>query len=223
MKCPNCGANMSVNDLKCVYCQTPNPEAAAFHNRVRQKHHFNSFLRRQIEKQMTLPLLVRTLNLSLWILGFLLLFTTVLYMGFSLLIENPFSSTEKETPAQAQMSILQYDYDQFLSHSMSCMDALEQKKLPDTYHTEYTIRYAQELLCPSIPAYPEIYEENKEQLALWQEEAEIFLRGIFSFTDEDLESFYPADSYDWFSYEERDALVTLVYQNLKKEGMFHEN
>ena len=223
MKCPNCGGEISVNELKCSYCGTPNPEAAAFHEKVQKKRNLNQFLREQIQKQMALPLFTRALNLSLAVMGGILFLLTLLYLIASLILENPFAKEAEETPAQAQMSILQFDYDDFLYHSMSCVQALEKGELPDTYHVEYTISKAQDLLVPDIPAYPDIYPENEEQLELWQEEALLFLKGIFYFTDTELEMLYPTDEYDWFTYEEKDTLTTAFYQHLREEGFFEAN
>ncbi len=214
MKCPNCGGEVSVNEIKCSYCGTPNPEGLAFQGEVRKRRRFNVQLKQQIEKQMALPLKIRVLNLSLVVLAILffvlLLFNLVLYM----FLEGVFTPEPEESPAETQAYLLQYDYDQFLHHSMSCMEELEKGLLPSTYDMEYTIREAQSLFYPDIPAYPDIYPENEEALENWQEEARIFLIGTFGFADAEFQLMAPSDEYDWFSQEELNALSTAAYQHL---------
>lgn len=53
MKCPNCGGEVSVNQVKCPYCGTPNPEGMLFQENVRQKTRFNEYLREKVKEQMT--------------------------------------------------------------------------------------------------------------------------------------------------------------------------
>lgn len=73
MKCPNCGGEVSVNDVKCPYCGTPNPEGIHFQENVRKRKRFNEYLREKIREQMRIPLAHRVLNLSTFFLILLLL------------------------------------------------------------------------------------------------------------------------------------------------------
>lgn len=219
MKCPNCGGNLSVNDVKCPYCGTPNPEGIAFQEEVHTRIHINEFLRKDIQEQMKLPLLHRILNLSVIIL----LFITFLLLGLSLILHiitdiglpilnRPRDYEEQleqiyqeglyeelkhameqwnldgsDYPKFTQMTILYYDYQQFQINSMNCIEAFDQGITPDTYDLEYSIKKAKELLDPYIPAYPDIYSENQEQLSVWQTEALIYLTGILNLSEENLE------------------------------------
>lgn len=218
MKCKNCGGNVSVNDLKCPYCGTPNPEGMAFQKEVHKKKRFNEYLREEITEQMKLPLRHRVLNLSLIILlviTFLLfalcivvhvifdigipslnrprhyeeqleqMYEDGLYGELDYAMES-WNLDASDYPEYTQMTILNYYYQQFQVNSMNCIQAMDQGLTPDDYDLEYSVKNARKLLKPDIPAYPDIYPENQEQLSIWQEEALIYLIGILDFTEEDL-------------------------------------
>lgn len=85
MKCPNCGGEVSVNDLVCPYCGSPNPEGAAFHEEVQKRRKFNEYIKEKVRKQMRLPLAHRIMNLSILILLLLFLLLTVISLGFCLI------------------------------------------------------------------------------------------------------------------------------------------
>lgn len=164
MKCKNCGGNVSVNDLKCPYCGTPNPEGMAFQKEVHKKKRFNEYLREEIMEQM---------------------YEDGLYGELDYAMES-WNLDASDYPEYTQMTILNYYYQQFQVNSMNCIQAMDQGLTPDDYDLEYSVKNARKLLKPDIPAYPDIYPENQEQLSIWQEEALIYLIGILDFTEEDL-------------------------------------
>lgn len=255
MKCPNCGGDVSVNDLRCPYCGTPNPEGIAFQEEVHKRKRFNEYLRKKITEQMQLPLMHRILNLGLIILFLIALLLFLVSLGIFLFQDIGFPTLIRprdykeqmaqmyeegryneldhameswnlepsDYPEYTQMTILNYTYREFLTHSMNCVSAIDQGLIPDEYHLEFCIRNAQELLVPDIPAYPDIYPENQEQLSVWQEEALIYLIGILNFTEEEMAVLYPTDQYDIFSYDELDVLTANITRRLKEAGFHEEN
>lgn len=50
MKCPFCGANLSLEDEKCPYCGTPNPEGCRHQENL---HHYQA----EFEKQNKMSIL----------------------------------------------------------------------------------------------------------------------------------------------------------------------
>lgn len=255
MKCPHCGGEVSVNDRKCPYCGTDNPEGVAFHDEVHRRRRFNEYLKAKTKEQMMLPLAQRIMNLILLVLFLILLFLFILYLGISLIQENAFSGfmrpkdydsqltqmyeegrygelnaamrewdiPSEDYPEYTQLTILHNSYENFLYHSMNCTQAMDQKILPDDYHLEYSILYAQELLCPNIYAYPDIYPENQQVLKPWQDEIRIYLINMLGFTEEEFSSLYPEDEYDYFSYAEQEALLEAVKSRMKEAGYHEEN
>lgn len=226
MKCPNCGGEVSVNDIKCPYCQTPNPEGIHFQEEVHKRKHFNQYLRQKLTEQMRVPLLQRCINLSIFFLFLLLIVQLAISLGIYLIAEGnilgglskPEDYEEQMTklyedgsygelnafmdqyhlensdyPVYTQMCLLEYDYQNFLEHIMSCMEAMEQGRMPDDHHLEYAIREAENLLNPDIPAYPDIYPENQAALDTYQREATIYLAGIFHLTTDEILTLAPPE------------------------------
>lgn len=256
MKCPNCGGEVSVNDVKCPYCGTPNPEGIRFQEEVHKRKSFNEYLRRKIEEQMRMPLLQRVLNLSIFFLLLIFIIQMFISVGIYVLTEGnvlaglrrpkdyetqmaqmyedgsygelrnfmeQYGIEGADYPKYMQMCLLDFDYQEYLFHSMSCMEALEQGFLPGDYHFRYAIDTAAELLNPYIPAYPVIYPENQMVLDMWQEEIIVQLAGMFSLTEEEILTLTPESdgSYDYKS-DEVEALLQKAEERLKKEGYQNE-
>ena len=80
MKCPYCGGEVSVNDVRCPYCGNLNPEGAAFQGEVRRRRKLNEYLRQKMRDQLWLPLAQRIMNLAIVILALLWILVTVLGM-----------------------------------------------------------------------------------------------------------------------------------------------
>lgn len=255
MKCPYCGGEVSVNDIKCPYCGSSNPEGIAFHDEVHKRKRFNEYLKDQTKKQMLLPLTQRIINLAILVLFLITLFLLILSLGIFLIQDHAFASFKrprdydaqltrmyeekhygrldaamsewdipsKDYPEYSQLTILHYAYENFTYHSMNCIQELDQNYIPKDYHLEYSILYAQELLCPNISSFPDIYPGNQQILEPWQTEARIFLTGMLGFTEEEFLSLYPEDDYDFFSYAEQEALLNSVKTRLKEAGYYEKN
>lgn len=256
MKCPNCGGEVSVNDIKCPYCGTPNPEGIQFQAEVHERRSFNEYLRNKIKEQMRLPLMQRILNLSIFFLLLIFIIQIFISVGIYVLAEGnvlaglrrpedyelqmaqmyeegsygelrsfmeQYGVDGTDYPKYMQMCLLAFDYQEYLFHSMSCTEALEQGILPDDYHFRYAIDTAKELLNPHIPAYPVIYPENQPVLEAWQEEITVQLAGMFSLTEEEILTLAPGPdgAYDYKS-DEVEALWKKAEERLKKEGYQNE-
>ncbi|MBS6396336.1 MAG: zinc ribbon domain-containing protein [Clostridiales bacterium] len=254
MKCPNCGGEVSVNDLKCPYCGTPNPEGIAFHQEVHKRRRFNQYLKDKTMEQMRLPLAHRILNLSLVILFLIVFLLLLVDLGMFLIAEDAFASFrlpddyeqqmaqmyEEEQygeldafmdqyeiepadyPVYTQITLLHNDYADFLSNSMECSEALSQGIIPDKYQINFVIKYTLELLYPDIPAYPDIYPENQPILNVWQEEALIYLSGVFGISSEELSALNPdGEPYYLLSTNSLSRLEESVIERWKEAG-YHE-
>ena len=254
MKCPYCGGEVSVNDVRCPYCGNLNPEGAAFQGEVRRHRKLNEYLRQKMREQLRLPLAQRILNLAIAILILLLVLINVLFIIWYL-VRNPqtlglgrpsdygaqierlydegrygelyaymdrYSLEGTDYPQYMQMALLYYTYTDFVQHSMSCTQALEKNTIPDDYSLEYAIRNASELFSPYIPAYPETYPVNQENLSLYQEEAEIFLLGTLRLTEEEIRVL-DLDENDngYVSSDNIEQLMERSKERLKEEG-YHE-
>lgn len=255
MKCPNCGGEVSVNDVKCPYCGTPNPEGIRFQEEVHKRRSFNEYLRAKIKEQMRMPLLQRVMNLSIFFLFLLFMIQLFVSLGVYMAAEGnllgglirpddyeeqmaglyaegsygeldafmtKYNIEPADYPEYTQMYLLDHGYQDFLFHSMSCMEALEQGIMPDDYHLEYTFRAAEELLNPYIPAYPDIYPENQKILDTYQEEAIICLAGMFHLSREEVLTLVLDTSYHHSSYEAVEQLLKKAEENLTKEGFANE-
>lgn len=256
MKCPNCGGEVSVNDIKCPYCGTPNPEGIQFQAEVHRRRSFNGYLRDKIKEQMQMPLMQRILNLSIFFLILLLLIQLLMSLGLYLLSEgNVLAGLHRpkdyeEQMAQMyesgsygelydfmdryglegedyseymQMCLIHNSYQEFLYHSMNCMEALEQGVVPDDYHLRYAIESAEDLLNLHIPAYPDVYPENQDNLEHYCQEVIISLSGMFRLSRKEILTLCPdpEGSYD-YKHDEKEQLEALARENLRKEGYTDE-
>jgi len=107
MKCPNCGGEVSVNDVKCPYCQTPNQEGILFQNEVHKRKRFNEYLRRKVIEQMRMPLIQRCMNLGILFLILLLVFQMIMSLGIYLFAEEAvFTGIFKPDDYEEQMAAL---------------------------------------------------------------------------------------------------------------------
>lgn len=88
MKCPNCGGEVSVNDVKCPYCGTPNQEGILFQSEVHKRKRFNQYLRQKITEQMRIPLIQRCMNLGIFFLILLFVIQIFISLGIYLVSEG---------------------------------------------------------------------------------------------------------------------------------------
>lgn len=256
MKCPNCGGEVSVNDIKCPYCGTPNPEGIRFQEEVHRRRSFNEYLQDKIKEQMRMPLMQRILNLSIFFLILLFFLQLLMSLGLYLLSEgnvlaglhrpkdyeeqmaqmyesgsygelydfmDRYGLEGEDYPEYMQMCLIHRQYEEFLYHSMNCMEALEQGTVPDDYHLKYTIESAEDLLNLRIPAYPDVCPENQEALEHYCQEVTISLSGMFRLSLEEIETLCPDPdgSYDYKS-DEKERLLTLAEENLREGGYTDE-
>ena len=255
MKCPYCGGEVSVNDVRCPYCGNLNPEGAAFQGEVRRRRKLNEYLRQKMRDQLWLPLAQRIMNLAIVILALLWILITVLGMIWYL-VRDPrtlglgrpddyesqletlydegrygelyaymdrYSLDGQDYPQYMQMALYYYTYTDFVQYSMNCTQALEKGSIPDDFHLEYAIDSAAELMQPYIPAYPDTYPVNQENLNIYQEEARTFLLGMLKLTEDEIQILYPEeDGSGYVSFTEIEQLMELAKERLKEEG-YHES
>ncbi len=116
-----------------------------------------------------------------------------------------------------QMGLIYNDYEALMYHSLSCTSALRQGELPDPFHLRYGISSSLSLLCPNIPAYPELYPENAEALKPLQEEAHTLLTGLFLLTEEEIESILSMiREEDFGRYDQEERLLWISEARLKE-------
>ena len=102
-------------------------------------------------------------------------------------------------------------------------DTDENKNAHDRFHLEYAIDSAAELMQPYIPAYPDTYPVNQENLNIYQEEARTFLLGMLKLTEDEIQILYPEeDGSGYVSFTEIEQLMELAKERLKEEG-YHES
>ena len=106
MKCPNCGGEVSVNDTRCPYCGSLNPEGAAFQGEFRRRRNLNEYLRQKVRSQMRLPLAQRIMNLSIVILSLLLVLSLALGLMWSLFRDRDALGLGRPSDFEAQMETL---------------------------------------------------------------------------------------------------------------------
>ena len=76
---------------------------------------------------------------------------------------------------------------------------------------------------PYIPAYPDTYPVNQENLNIYQEEARTFLLGMLKLTEDEIQILYPEeDGSGYVSFTEIEQLMELAKERLKEEG-YHES
>ena len=253
MKCPNCGGEVSVNDIRCPYCGAPNPEGAAFQGEVRRRRKLNEYLRRKMRAQLRLPLAQRIMNLAILILALLLILGMILTAVWGMILDpsilgfgrprdyeeqmdamyeegrygelyafmDRYGIDGQNYPQYMQMALYYLQYTDFVGCAMSCVQSLAEGSIPEEYYLEYAIRGTADLIDPSMPAYPEEYPANLENLRLYQEEARTFLLGVLRLSEDEIRILYPEDEYGYVYSEDIGRLMELAKERLREEG-YHE-
>ena len=220
MKCKGCGASFPSRELACPYCGRENHRGLAWlaHRKAAEEEYQRVLEAAGVSlKRIAFN---RILNRALIGLGLLFVLTILLVFvyffaaeGISSLsvalqkgkIEKQMETLYQEERfgelyalldkadlfsedyyAYSQIALLYQDYEDFTQ----CRLAFYLDDPLKAYTLEYLLSKANNLFYPLIPAYPDLTEENAQHLALWQDEADRFCRGVLGLTEDEMTLLY---------------------------------
>lgn len=233
MNCPNCGASYDSKERCCPYCRTPNESLQNSAETAGNLNGINIEIAPRAKglaanKIMNIILIAEAFILAFIIVGAVMCFLAdgtgfgqdreKLEAEFSTLYEERrfgelYSALEEsdlfgdEYYEYAQMALLYYDYEQFMTDRMEFFEETREGWL-DKYTVSAVIRDINEVLSPYIPAYSGMDGKNAEIWEGYAKDAETFARVVLGFDDNDMEII----KQDYITSEEEDALKKTVIE-----------
>lgn len=101
--------------------------------------------------------------------------------------------TEDEYYAYTQVTLLNYDYNEYLNMKMSFMDLSEEEKQEDSYYLEYILKYAQDILSHNQGIYSRLDVRNEAIYEEYCSKIKPFLLGTLQMDEEDYERLTSAE------------------------------
>lgn len=160
MKCVSCNGEVASDQERCPYCNTINKEAVLNNKKIALKNLDNKKLKVSVLESSKEYIWTKFLNRTMVILA--IIFCILLVINFASYLIT--SDVLKPVPESGDMTMLDLNYEDFISNRNACIEQIENKEILNDYNLEQTLEGGLEVLEPYFYNPEEMAEEKNQKI-----------------------------------------------------------